>query len=126
MDGSPGLVRVCACLSLPACRGFALANGAHFFRNVDPNGTPGDTAATAYTPGRAELVDPACQLVRHPLAVTRLGGGPHAATGDVREIHGEARIPPAPALGAFTRQVGRIFDGGAEAGGADHRAVSAG
>ena len=45
---------------------------------------------------------------------------------DEGEIDGEARIPTAPALSVIAGDVGHIFDGRAETGGANHRTVGAG
>ena len=77
------------------CRGW-LDRG-HFLGDVDADRAPGDAAAAADAARGAELVDPARQLVRHPLAIARLPFGPHAAAMDVGKIQREARIP------AFTR-----------------------
>src|SRR6266540_1282854 len=90
---------------------------------VDPHRTPGDAAPAADTSGGSELVDPGRQLVREPLPVARARGGTHAAAVEVRVLEREARVPPAPALGALARQVGDVLDGRAEARGAYQRAV---
>src|SRR6266508_4752012 len=82
---------------------------------VDPHRTPGDAAPAADASGGSELVDPGRQLVREPLPVARARRGTHAAAVEVRVLEREARVPPAPALGALARQVGDVLDGRAEA-----------
>ena len=42
---------------------------------------------------------------------------------DVGEVQREAGIPTPPALGVIAVKVGHIFDGRAETGGTDHRAI---
>ena len=76
-------------------------------------------------PRRAELVEPGRELVRHPLPVARAGRRPDAAAVQVGVLDREARVPDAGALRLGAGQVGRVLDGGAEAGRADQRAVAA-
>src|SRR5512140_2394052 len=99
---------------------------AGFLREVDPHGTPRDAAAAADAAGLTELVDPRRELVRHPLAVPRGRAPPDAASVDVGEVEGVARVPPPPALGRGASQVRGILDRRAEARRAYHRAVRAG
>src|SRR5437868_15404809 len=68
------LGRMSTCLLVLSRRGIVLltcTNSPNFFCDVNTNRTPGDTASTAHTARCAKLVNPACQLVRHPLAVAR-------------------------------------------------------
>src|SRR5579884_2141562 len=132
-NGCPVRISVKSCITLllgtailADRRRLALADRADFLGDVDPDGAPGDAAPAAHAARRAELVDPGREFVRHPLAVARLGGVPHVAAVDVREVHGEARVPPPPPLRVFAGEVGRVLDRAAEAGGAHHRAVRAG
>ena len=71
--------------------------------HVDPDRAPRDAAPAPDAAGRAELVDPGAELVREPLAVARPRRRPHAAAVDVRVVHGVARVPAAPSLGALRR-----------------------
>src|SRR5512143_932374 len=102
------------------------ADGRRFLRDVDGHGAPGDAAAAADATGAAELVDPARQLVRHPLAVARAARLAHAAAMDVGMVEGEAGIPGACPLRLAPAEVGHVADTGAEAGWADQRAVATG
>src|SRR6516164_1116376 len=104
----------------------ALADRADFLGDIDRHGTPCDAAAAADTTGCSKLIDPGCQLVGHPLAVSRPRRAPNVPSVDIREIHREAGVPFPPPLGMLTLEVGRILHGAAEAGGAHHRAVGAG
>src|SRR5512146_1608624 len=104
----------------------ACADGRCFLRDVDGHGAPGDAAAAADATGAAELVDPARQLVRHPLAVARSARLAHAAAMDVGMVEGEAGIPGTRALRLAPREVGHVGNAGAEAGRADQRAVATG
>src|SRR5450755_841477 len=62
--------------TIPSLSGLSLygpvagADGGGLFGDVDADWAPGDAPATADAAGRAELVDPGGQLVRHPLPVT--------------------------------------------------------
>ena len=69
---------------------------------------------------------PGRQLMCHPLPIARLRARPHGPAVDVGEIHGEAAIPAPAARGLIAGEIAGILDGGAEAGGAHHRAVGAG
>ena len=60
-----------------------LLNGADLFRDVNAYGTPRDAPATTNTARGSKLIDPGSQFVRHPLAVARQRGGPHATSVDV-------------------------------------------
>ena len=93
--------------------------------DVDADRAPGDAAAAADAPGRAELVVPGAELVRHPLPVARASRGPDAAAVDVRVVDREARVPDTPPLRLAAGEVGLVLDGRAEAGRADERAVAA-
>src|SRR5512139_3742261 len=98
----------------------------HLFGEVDACRTPRDAATAADTAGHAELLRPGRELVREPLAVARPDRGPDASAVDVGEIRGEARVPTPGPHRLRSREIGRVFDGRAEAGRADHRAVPAG
>src|SRR5579875_350073 len=102
------------------------ANRPHLFCNINANRAPGNAASTPDTAGGAKLINPARQFMRHPLTITRTGRGPYTATGQVRKIHRETGVPPAPAFGSHTRQISDIFDGGTKARGTNHRAISTG
>src|SRR3990172_11495039 len=52
--------------------------------DVDPDRAPGDAAAAADAPRRAELVEPGAELVRHPLPVARAPRRADAAAVNVR------------------------------------------
>ena len=69
---------------------------------------------------------PGAQLVTEPLPVPARAGLPHAPAMDVGEIQLETGRPALPALGMVPGQITDILGRGAEAGGAHHRAVSAG
>src|SRR5215472_10819966 len=101
----------------------ASAYGLQFFGNIDSHWAPCDTPPTPDAARGAELVDPRSQLMRHPLAVPRLGRGPHAAAVYIGEIHGEAGVPPPPAFGVVAGHIAHVLDGCAEAGGTHHRTV---
>src|SRR3954447_25377227 len=88
----------------------------HLLGDVDRDRAPRDAAPAADAAGRAELVDPGRQLVRHPLAVARAAGAAHAPAVHVRVLEREARVPHARALRLLAGQVGRVLDRGAEAG----------
>ena len=96
------------------------------FRDVDSNRTPGDTPSAADASGGSELLVPRGELVGHPLSVSRGPGGADVLSGHIREFEGEAGAPTAPALRVCAGQIRMIVDVVTEAGGADHRAVSAG
>ena len=102
------------------------ADGARLLGDVDADRAPGDAAAAADAAGGVELIPPAGELVRHPLAVARLRRGAHAAAVDVGEVHGEAGVPAPGAFGLAAGKVAGVLDRGAEAGRADHGAVAAG
>src|SRR5579859_591321 len=86
--------------------------GGHFLGDVDASRAPGDTAAAADAPGRAELVVPGTQLVADPLAVPAGPGLAHAAAVQVREGQLEAGSPVLPALGVLAGQVGDVLGAG--------------
>src|SRR5438552_11434013 len=109
--------RVCTLHSFP--------HRANLFGDVDRRRTPRDAPTTSHTTQFPKLVHPGRQLVRHPLAVTRFGRITDTSTVNVRKIQSEARIPPAPALGALARDVCDILHRSAEACGAGHRAIRA-
>src|SRR4051812_19777035 len=98
---------------------------ARLFCNVYAHRAPGDAAPATHAARSAKLVLPGGELMRHPLAVARLGARPRAPTMHVRKVHREARVPFAPPLGALARQVGHVLNRSAETCGADHRAVAA-
>src|SRR4029078_5540067 len=80
----------------------------------------------ADAPGGAELVDPGGELVGHPLPVPRRRGTTDRAAVQVGVLEVEAGVPD-PLLGHLgAGEVGDVLHVGAEAGGADHRAVGAG
>src|SRR6516164_11771217 len=97
-----------------------------FLGNIDPDRTPGDTAAATDATGGAELVDPVGQLVRHPLAVARARRAAHTAAVDVGKIQCETGIPATHPLGGGAGQIGGVASGSAETGRTDIRAVAAG
>src|SRR3954453_14835203 len=124
------LTMICLPPELPqsfACDGGrrVAADRADLFGDIDANRAPRDAAAAADAAGCAELFDPACQFVGHPLPVARARRGPHRTAMDVGEILREAGIPAPRPLGRPRQFVG-VGDGGAEAGRADLRAVAAG
>src|SRR5664279_4379687 len=94
--------------------------------DVDGGGAPGDAPAAADAPGRAELVDPGAELVRHPLPVAGFRRIPHRPAVDVGEIGVEAGVPHPVPFGDLAGEVRDVVHGGAAAGRADHRAVGAG
>src|SRR5579862_4539475 len=102
------------------------ANGSRFLGDIDADRAPGDATPAADAARGAELVDPACKLVRDPLPVARAPALAYAAAVQIGEIQREAGIPFADALGRRTCEVAVILDGGAEAGRADHGAIAAG
>src|SRR5579885_1576643 len=59
----------------------------------------------------------------HPLPVARFRRGAHATPDDVRKVHREAGVPPAPSLCTCTRQVSHIFHRRTKTGGTHHRAI---
>src|ERR1700727_1478022 len=97
----------------------------HFLGDVDPGGAPGDTASASHTSAGPELVMPAAQLVGDPMPVARFAGLAHGAAVDEGEVEFEAGCPVRPPFGVLTGEVGDVFGGGAEAGGAHHGAVPA-
>src|SRR5689334_5176014 len=97
----------------------------HLLGDVDADRAGGEAPAAPDAPGRAELVEPGGELVRHPLPVAGARAGPDAAAVQVGEVRGEAGVPDPPVLGLPAGERGVLVDGGAEAGGADHRAVAA-
>jgi hypothetical protein len=103
-----------------------LLNYLCLFGDVNSNRTPGDTPAAAHTTVGGKLVAPIRQLVGQPLAVTRHGSGADATTEDVRKIAGKAGIPFSDPLSSSASQIGVIFNGSAEACGADQSAVATG
>ena len=64
-----------------------------FFREINPDGAPGDAAAATDASRHAELIDPGGQLVCQPHAVAVFGGGPEILSVDVAVIRGETGIP---------------------------------
>src|SRR5208283_3164241 len=100
-----------------------LPNRPNFFRNVDAGRAPRYAPSAPYASRAAELVNPRGQLVGHPLPVAGLAGIANVAPVDVREPQRETRIPAPPALGVIASNIGDVFDGGAEARGAHHRAI---
>ena len=110
-----------SCLRLRVC-----PDGRGLVRDVDTHRAPGDAAAAADAARGAELVDPARELVRHPLPIARTRRLADAAAVDKGEIHGEAGIPFAHPLGGRAAQIAVILDRRAEAGRAHHGAVAAG
>src|SRR5689334_22897007 len=70
------------------------ADRADLFGDIDANRAPRNAAAATDAARGAELLDPACQLVRHPLPVARARRRPHCAAVDVGEVLREAGIPP--------------------------------
>src|SRR3954466_14639723 len=78
--------------------------------DVDRYRAPGDAAPATDAPGRAELVDPGRELVRHPLAVARTAGAADAAAVHVGVLEREARVPQPRAVGLLAGQVGRVLD----------------
>src|SRR5215475_3355929 len=105
---------------------FGFANGPRLFGDVNSHRAPCDAPPAADASRSSELVYPRRQFVRHPLPVARPRRRAHAAAVNVGEIHREARIPPAPSLGMFARQIRHVFHSRAETGRADHRTVGAG
>src|SRR5579871_5191547 len=101
------------------------SNGANFLSDVDPHGTPGNTAAAAYTTGRAELIDPRRQLVGHPLAKARFRRRPHATAVNVRVGLRETGVPTPPSPGVLVGYVAHVIHCGTETGGTYHGAVGA-
>src|SRR3569833_932070 len=97
----------------------------HLFGDVDTDRAPGDAAPAAVAAGGAELIDPARELVGHPLAITRTGALPDTAAMDVAVLQSETGIPGPHPLGAGARKIAVVLDRGAEAGRADHGAVAA-
>src|SRR3954469_22364403 len=85
--------------------------------DVDRHRAPGDAAPAADAAGRAELVDPGRELVRHPLAVARARGAPYPAAVHVGVLEREARFPHARALARLAGEIGHILDRRAKAGG---------
>src|SRR5665811_2036637 len=102
------------------------ADGGDLCREIDCGRAPGDAASAADASRRAELVHPRSELVRGPLAVARLHRGADAATVEVGEVGGEAGVPHPPPLRGAAGEVADDVDRGAEARGADQRAVRAG
>src|SRR5262249_58040172 len=94
--------------------------------DVDPDRAPRDAAAAADAAGRAELVVPRAELVRHPLPVARAARRPDRAAVDERVVDREARVPDPEASGLLAGEVGLVLDRRAEARRADERAVAAG
>src|SRR4030042_2372325 len=101
---------------------FTLADCARFLRDVDGNRTPGYAAPATHAARSAELIDPGGQLVSHPLAIAGPGRGPAGAAVDVREVHGEAGVQPAPAFDVLAGQGGDVLHGDRKSGGADEGA----
>src|SRR6266536_6714158 len=66
---SPGSLLLLCCLG--GCD-LAFANGANFFGNVNSNWAPGNATPTTNASRGAKLIKPACQFMRHPLAIPRL------------------------------------------------------
>src|SRR5665647_1882011 len=102
------------------------ADGGDLCREIDCGRAPGDAATAADASRRAELVHPRCELVRGPLAVARLHRVSDAAAVEVGEVGGEAGVPHPPPLRRAAGEVADDVDRGAEARGADQRAVRAG
>src|SRR3954468_15139939 len=73
-------------------------DGRRLLGDVDRHGAPRDATPAPHAARRAELVDPARQLVRHPLPVARLARAAHAAAVDIGVLEREARVPLAHAL----------------------------
>src|ERR1039457_7175811 len=117
---SDSMSSLSSCVSL-----ISFADRVYFFGDVDRHRTPRDAASAAGASRRAELVEPGGELVRHPLAIARLGGGANAAAVDIRVLHGETGVPLLDALGGRARQIGVVFHSGAEARGTYERAVGA-
>src|SRR4051794_28215460 len=91
--------------------------------DVDAGRAPRDAAPAADAPGGAELDLPGRELVRHPLPVAGARGLADGAVAvDVGVIEGEAAVPVLAALDV-PGQVVDVLHRGAEAGGADQRAV---
>src|SRR3954454_3365736 len=122
--GSPAKTGDAAMSSSSPCIG--LPDRPRLLGEVDADGAPRDAAPAADAAGAAELVDPGGELVRHPLAIARARRAPNGAAVGVRVVDGEAGVPALMAVDAPAREVGRVLDGRAEAGGANHRAVAAG
>src|SRR5665647_2763240 len=102
------------------------ADGGDLCREIDGGRAPGDAATAADASRRAELVHPRCELVCGPLAVARLHRVPDAAAVEVGEVGSEAGVPHPPPLRRAAGEVADDVDRGAEARGADQRAVRAG
>src|SRR5208283_196898 len=98
---------------------------ADLFGNINAYGTPGDTAPATYASGTAKLINPRCQLVRHPLPVARLAGGSYAASVNVGKTLGKAGIPLPPAFRVVAGHIAGVFHRGAEASGTNHGAIGA-
>src|SRR5215472_13221056 len=77
-----------------SCRSaLALTDSAHFFGDVNAHRAPRDAAPAPHAARSAKLVNPAGQLVRHPLAIACLRGGADTAPINIGKIHGVARVP---------------------------------
>src|SRR5215469_14878469 len=99
-------------------------NGGDLLGDVDADRAPRDAPAAAHAAGRAELVEPGGELVRHPLPVARPGGRSHRPAVQVGVVHREAGIPGPVPLRILPSQAGDVLYAEAEARWADHRAVS--
>src|SRR3990172_4528428 len=86
------------------------ADNCHLVRDVDAHRAPRDAAPATHAAGGAELVDPARQLVRQPLAVACTNRAADAATVNVGVVQGETGVPAAPPLGGLAPEVGGVFD----------------
>ena len=80
----------------------------------------------AHAAAAPELLPPGGQLVPQPMPVAAANGVPLRTGTRICELVRKARFPlPRPGDGLCGRQIGRIADRAAEAGGANHRAIAA-
>ena len=96
-----------------------------FLSDIDAHRTPHDAATTPNASRFVKLIMPGGEFVSHPLAVSRFGGRALAAAAGQGELLGKTGVPVPDALTLKPRQIGHLFHREAEAGGADHGAVSA-